>query len=50
MWVGKKLLHITVGCICSDYHQTLLKEMNISINRQGLLSVIKIITYTLCYI
>ena len=34
------LFLITVGCICSDLHQTLLKEMNI-INRQGLLNGMK---------
>ena len=42
-------MFITVGCICSDLHQTLIEEMNININKQDWLNVIKIITYTPCY-
>jgi len=36
-----QILIITVWCICSDLHQTLLKEMNTIIDRQSLLDDMK---------
>ena len=43
-------MNITIGCICSDLHQTLIEKISIIINRQGLLSVRNHYIYTLLYL